>query len=52
MPERTEKNRLVDLSTVNEAYSVSVGLYLGYHTRRGGSLKIKAIKSKYWNEDV
>jgi len=47
-----ENIRLVDLSTVNEAYSVSAGLYLGYHMCRGGSLNIKRIKSKYWSEDV
>jgi len=38
------KNRLVDLSTVNEDYRVSAGLYLGYHMRRGGSLKNKKNK--------
>jgi hypothetical protein len=38
------KNRLVDLSTVNEAYSVSAGIYLGYHMQRGGLLKNKKNK--------
>jgi len=44
MSASTEKNKLVDLSTVNEAYRLSIGLYLGYHMRRGVSLKNKKDK--------
>lgn len=52
MSASTEKIKLVDLSIVHEAYSVRTGFYLGYHMRRGGSLNIKRVKSKYWSEDV